>query len=58
MSLVQIACQSTITKVRDWQRLDIKEQMEVLHQASSLFGESFRSSLNLIEKNPERVEIL
>lgn len=31
--------------------------MEVLHQASSLFGPSFRNALNLIEKTPDRMEV-
>lgn len=50
MSLVQIAYQTLLTKMREWSRLEGKEQMEVLQQASSLFGPSFRSALNLIEK--------
>lgn len=38
MSLVQIAYQTLLTKFRDWSRLEFKEQMDVLQQASSLFG--------------------
>jgi hypothetical protein len=52
MSFVQFAYQTILTKFRDWNRLESKDQMEVLQQASSLFGESFRSALNLIEKCP------
>lgn len=55
MSLVQIAYQTLLNKLRDWGRLEGKDQMEVLHQASNLFGESFRAALNLIEKSPERL---
>lgn len=57
MSLVQIAYQTLLSKFRDWNRLEGREQMEVLHQASNLFGEGFRSALNLIEKAPERLQL-
>lgn len=52
MSLVQIAYNSLLTRLRDWNRLEGKERLELLQQASSLFGESFRAALNLLENSP------
>lgn len=57
MSLVQIAYNSLLTRLRDWSRLEGKERLELLQQASSLFGESFRAALNLLENSPEKLQI-
>lgn len=55
MSLVQIAYQAVLTRLREWGKLDQREQTEVLQQASNLMGASFRNALNIIEKNLEKL---
>ena len=52
MSLVQIANQTILTRLRDWSKLDDKECMEVMEQASSLMGQNFRVALYILEENP------
>ena len=49
MSLVQIAYQSLLSKLREWPRLQQKERLEVLQQANSLMGPSFRKALGMLE---------
>lgn len=38
MSLVQIAYQTVLTRLRDWPKLDERDRLDSLQQASSLMG--------------------
>lgn len=58
MSLVQIAYQTLLSKLRDWNRLQQKEQLDLLQQANSLMGHSFRKALALLEDSPERITLI
>ena len=57
MSLVQIAYQTILTKIRDHQSMSRAQLLEVFQQASSLMGSPFRSALSLFEKHPETITI-
>lgn len=57
MSLVQIAYQTILTKLRDWGKLENKEKLDVLQKATSLMGPPFRQALFILEEDPERVNI-
>ena len=57
MSLVQIAYQTILTKLRDWQKIEQKDHLELMQQASSLMGQSFRVALHMLEDNPTRIII-
>ena len=38
MSLVQIAYQTILTKLRDWHKFDHNMRLEILQQAANLMG--------------------
>jgi hypothetical protein len=57
MSLVQIAYQTLLSKLREWGRLQPKEQLELLQQANSLMGASFRKALAILEESPQRLHL-
>lgn len=57
MSLVQIAYQTVLTRLRDWPKLDSRNRLESLLQASSLMGQSFRVAMYILEEEPHRIII-
>lgn len=58
MSLVQIAYQNLLNKLREWKQLAYKEQVETLQLASNLMGKGFRNALDIIEHHPESLTII
>ncbi len=57
MSLVQIAYQAVLTKLREWSKLEQKEKVELLQQASNLMGQPFRQALYILEEDDTKLSV-
>jgi len=54
---VQIAYQTLLSRLREWGKLQEKEQLELLQQVNSLMGHSFRKALSILEEAPHRLSL-